>query len=68
MSGFKVEKLTDVLGELVHETEDAYCIKVEDDTFAKEAQRYWLPKSQTENNNDGSFTIPEWLAIEKGLV
>ena len=29
---------------------------------------YWLPKSLTENNGDGTFTIPEWLAIEKGIV
>jgi tRNA-splicing ligase RtcB len=29
---------------------------------------YWLPKAMTENNGDGTFTIPEWLAIEKGIV
>jgi hypothetical protein len=29
---------------------------------------YWLPKSLAENNRDGTFTIPEWLAIEKGIV
>jgi hypothetical protein len=28
----------------------------------------WVPKSQVENNGDGTFTMPEWLATEKGFV
>ena len=28
----------------------------------------WVPKSQVENNGDGTFTMPEWLAKEKGFV
>lgn len=28
----------------------------------------WLPTSQIENNNDGTFTLPEWLAKDKGLI
>lgn len=28
----------------------------------------WVPKSQCERNYDGTFTMPEWLAIEKGFV
>ena len=28
----------------------------------------WVPKSQVEDNKDGTFTMPEWLAIEKGFV
>jgi hypothetical protein len=28
----------------------------------------WLPKSQCEDNNDGTFTLPEWLAKEKELI
>jgi hypothetical protein len=28
----------------------------------------WLPKSQVEDNGDGTFTMPEWLAKEKGLI
>jgi hypothetical protein len=27
-----------------------------------------VAKMPTENNNDGTFTIPEWLAIERGIV
>ena len=28
----------------------------------------WVPKSQVENNEDGTFTLPLWLAREKGFV
>lgn len=28
----------------------------------------WVPKSQAENNHDGTFTMPEWLAREKGFI
>jgi hypothetical protein len=28
----------------------------------------WVPKSQVEKNDDGTFTMPEWLAKEKGFI
>ena len=28
----------------------------------------WVPKSQVEQNDDGTFTMPEWLAKEKGFI
>lgn len=28
----------------------------------------WVPKSQVEHNDDGTFTMPEWMAHEKGLI
>ncbi len=28
----------------------------------------WVPKSQVEDNGDGTFTMPEWLAQEKGFI
>jgi hypothetical protein len=28
----------------------------------------WLPLSQIEINNDGTITMPEWLAEEKELI
>ncbi len=28
----------------------------------------WVPKSQIEENGDGTFTMPEWLAKEKGFL
>lgn len=65
--------LVDIEGYYHFETEDAYCMSVEEDEFGKEAERYWLPKSKTEYTEMvppalDIFTIPEWLATEKGLV
>ncbi len=28
----------------------------------------WVPKSQVENNDDGTFTMPLWLAQDKGFI
>ncbi len=28
----------------------------------------WVPKSQVEESGDGTFTMPEWLAQEKGFI
>lgn len=28
----------------------------------------WVPKSLVEDNRDGTFTMPEWLAKEKELI
>lgn len=28
----------------------------------------WLPKSYVEDNKDGTYTMPEWLAKEKGFI
>lgn len=28
----------------------------------------WLPRSLVEDNGDGTFSMPEWLALEKGLI
>ena len=29
---------------------------------------FWLPRSEIEVNADGTVTMPEWLAHEKGLI
>lgn len=50
----------EVNAELVHETELAYLI--DDD-----GKRHWLPKSKTEYDGKVTFTIPDWMATEKGL-
>ena len=34
----------------------------------KHEKWFWLPRQYVEVNNDGTVTIPEWLAIQKGLV
>lgn len=54
--------LVDITAKVKAETEKAWLIVTDD---LKEA---WLPKSQVENNQDGTFTLPEWLAIDKELV
>jgi hypothetical protein len=28
----------------------------------------WVPKSLVEDNGDGTFTMPEWLAKDKGFI
>ena len=54
--------LVDVDATLRHETGKAYLL----DHGADEPA--WVPKSQVEDNGDGTFTMPEWLAIEKGMI
>lgn len=45
---------------LVHETDDAWL--VDDGTG-----QVWLPKSRCEFDGRSNFTVPLWLAEEKGL-
>ncbi len=28
----------------------------------------WVPKQFVEDNKDGTFTMPQWLAEEKGFI
>ena len=65
-----MSKLIDVdISHIVHETDDAYLVPSLK-TLPSDGQyiNVWLPKSQCENNEDGTFTMPEWLAIEKDLI
>lgn len=61
-------KLVDLELQLHHETEKAFLLgdesKDEDGKFVKK----WVPKSTVERNDDGTFTMPEWLAIEEGWI
>jgi len=57
-------KLIDIAVDVVTETEKAYGIRDE----SKVGHLIWLPKSQCEDNEDGTFTMPEWLAKGKGLI
>jgi hypothetical protein len=54
-------KLIEVAAELRHQTADAFLL---DDGSAKE----WVPRALVEDNEDGTFTMPEWLATEKGFI
>lgn len=67
MRGFRSEddsrpaRLTDVAALVTRETEKAWQVDAGDVTV-------WLPKSLVERNDDGTFTMPEWMATEKGLI
>ncbi|MCK1671043.1 hypothetical protein [Bradyrhizobium sp. 150] len=32
------------------------------------AVKEWVPKSEVSDNCDGTFNMPEWLAMEKGFI
>jgi hypothetical protein len=51
-------KLTDIRADIQGETAAAYDGK----TTA------WVPKSQVEENGDGTWTMPLWLAQDKGFI
>lgn len=55
-------RLVDVDAKIVHQTPSAYLLDVGND------EPVWVPKSQVEDNEDGTFTMPERLAIEKGIA
>jgi hypothetical protein len=54
-------KLIDIAAELKGETDNAF--RIFDGTKTE-----WVPKSQVEQNDDNTFTMPEWLAKEKGFI
>lgn len=53
--------IIDVAAEKRGETERAW--KIFDGTRTE-----WVPKSQVEDNGDGTYAMPEWLAKEKGFI
>ena len=55
------ERLTDIAAEIRGESEKA--VRLFDGVNTE-----WVPKSQVENNGDGTFTMPEWLAQDKGFI
>jgi len=54
-------QLIDIAAEIKHETDRAYLL--DDGT-----RKAWVPKSQVEDNGDGTFTMPEWLARDKEFI
>lgn len=54
--------LVDLAGTILSETDKAFRIDF------GELEPVWPPKSQVEDNGDGTFAMPEWLAKEKGLI
>lgn len=61
-------RLTDITVRLVQQTERAILVCDSDDLD----KAVWLPKSQVEFEEKAGdiveVTLPEWLAIERGLV
>ena len=53
--------LVDITAEIRAETDKAWRLFDGDRTE-------WVPKSQVERNDDGTFTMPEWLAKDKGFI
>lgn len=54
--------LVDIDATVRHRTDSAYLLDVGGNAPV------WVPKSQVEDNGDGTFTMPEWLAMEKGMI
>ena len=54
-------ELIDIAAEKQGETAAAF--RLFDGIFTE-----WVPKSQVEENDNGTFTMPTWLAREKGFI
>jgi hypothetical protein len=54
-------RLTDITAELVRETAAAFCIN---DGGAD----VWVPKSLVDWDGKVTFTMPEWLALDKEFI
>jgi len=61
-------KLIDIAAKLERETEKAFGVDAGMCNLRGEPVLTWLPKSQVEDNKDGTFAMPEWMAKEKGLI
>ena len=53
--------LTDIAAEIRGETDKAW-------RLFDGAKTEWVPKSQVEDNGDGTCAMPEWLAKDKGFI
>lgn len=57
----KNHDIIEIAAELRHETDAGLLL------YDGERQA-WVPKSLAEDNDDGTFSMPEWLAIEKEFI
>lgn len=51
----------EIAAEIKHETPKAFLL-------FDGAREEWVPKSEVTDNQNGTFTMPEWLATEKGFI
>lgn len=66
-------KLIDVAAELKGETDKAFLLydgrsEIKKGDEVPSELRIWVPKSQVEDNGDGTYAMPEWLALDKGFI
>lgn len=54
--------IIDIAADIKHETDKAYLLDGGYDNPV------WVPKSQAQRNADGTFSMPEWLAKDKGFI
>lgn len=68
MRASKEPKIIEVDAEVLFETEKAY--KLDDGKRDKDGKVIgcWVPKSQCQKDDDGTIQMPEWLALDKGLI
>lgn len=64
--------LIDIAAELRHETDKAYLVydgrsEIKKGDTTPSELRVWLPKSMVEFDGE-VFTMPEWLALDKGFI
>lgn len=55
------EKLADITAKMRRETPKAFLLY-----DGKRTE--WVPKQLVEDNGDGTWTMPEWLALDKGFI
>ena len=56
-------KLVTIDATIEHQTEMAYLLD-----FGGKWGPEWVPKSVVEDHEDGTFTLPENMAMEKGMI
>ncbi len=67
------KELIDIAAELRHETNAAYLIfdgrsEIKKGDTVKSELRVWVPKSMVEYDGKQTFTMPIWLAKDKGFI
>lgn len=65
--------LIDIAAKLCHETDKAYLLfdgrtEIKKGDTVPSDVKTWVPKQYIENNGDGTFAMPEWLALDKGFI
>ena len=58
----KDTRIIDFAAEIRHETANAYLLDIGSE------EPVWFPKSIIQNNDDGTFSVPEWMAKDKGVI